>query len=82
MCGVITDIQKARTIIGVVGTKAENQVINLLLCASFIPPSCSLEYEKVAAKVVSAMENEYVLKTANRLWDEKYDEIPDWIKEY
>ena len=82
MCNVINDIQKARTIVDVVGTKAENQVVNLLLCAAFVPPSCSLEYEKIAANIVSVMENEYVLKTANRLWDEKYDEIPDWIKEY
>ncbi len=77
MCNVITDIQKARTIVDVVGAKAENQVVNLLLCAAFVPPSCSLEYEKIAATDFLSLMNLPIKKGDEMETNQLLDEIRD-----
>ena len=77
---VITDIQKARAIIGTVGDSTDNAIMEALRSASCLAEE--YDYTKKAMKVVDEIADEHTLKIANRLWSEKFDSMPDWIKEY
>lgn len=41
-----------------------------------------MKYERDAQKVIDNMELEYALNVANVLWSEKYDQIPEYVKNY
>lgn len=76
----ITNIQQARAIIKEVGELYQYVVSDKLRGLTYYPSSD--EYGKKAQKVISNIENEYVLNTANVLWKDKFEEIPQWLKEY
>jgi len=74
----ITDLQQARSIIKSVGGKHQHRVIEELRSLTY--NHAQLDYEKDAQKVIRNMEKEYALNVANVLWIDKYDEIPDYLK--
>lgn len=76
----ITDIQQARAIIGKVGEPYQAYVIDTLRSLTYSEKST--EIERKAQKVIQAMEYEYTLNVANVLWVDKFDEIPEYIKNY
>ena len=76
----ITDIQQARAIIRTVGERHQTEVIDMLRSLTY--HERSTEYERNAQKVIENMEHEYALNIANVLWADKFDEIPQHIKNY
>ena len=77
----ITNIQQARAIIQTVGEKHQIEIISRLQAAASYNPNAT-KYEVNAGKVISNMEGEYALNIANTLWLDKFDEIPEYIKNY
>lgn len=80
MSKAITDLQQARTIIKEVGEPHQFLVLYMLRSLTYIPSSYDNEIK--AQAVIKNIEKEYVLDVANVLWADKYDKIPDWIKNY
>ncbi|WP_340032627.1 hypothetical protein NSQ20_12245 [Paenibacillus sp. FSL K6-1122] len=76
----ITDIQQAIAIIHEVGEKHQAYVIDMLRSLTW--DTKELKYERDAQKVIDNMELEYALNVANVLWSEKYDQIPEYVKNY
>lgn len=76
----ITNIQQARAIIKEVGEKHQHYVSEMLRGLTWDPSE--LKVERDAQAVISHMEKEYVLQVANVLWADKYDQIPNYIKNY
>lgn len=76
----ITDIQQARAIIEKVGEPHQAYVIDMLRSLTY--DIKSTEVERNAQKVIQAMEHEYALNVANVLWADKFDEIPEYVKDY
>lgn len=76
----VTNVQQARAIIKTVGEKHQYNVSDMLRSLTYNPSE--LKQENDAQKVIDHMEKEYVLNVANVLWVEKYDQIPDYIKNY
>ncbi|WFA10356.1 hypothetical protein [Tissierella sp. Yu-01] len=77
---LITDLQQARAIIKEVGEPHQHLVVDMLRSLTYIPRSH--ENEKKAQAVISHMEKEYSLDVANVLWADKFDEIPEHIKNW
>ena len=75
----VRDAQHAREIIGQVGDKYQKLVSKKLMEIPLY--SSHREDDKLAEEIISIMESEYVLKTANILWEEKFEVIPQWLKE-
>lgn len=76
----VTDVQHAREIIGQVGEKYQRLVSNKLREMFYY--SSNSEDDKLAKEAISNIEAEYVLNTANVLWKDKFEEIPQWQKDY
>lgn len=76
----ITNIQQARAIIKVVGEDHQYRVSDMLRGLTYYPSESP--YDRDAQKVIDNMEKEYVLNVANVLWVDKYDQIPEYIKNY
>lgn len=76
----ITDIQQARAIITAVGELHQKEVIDMLRSLTYYEKST--EYERNAQRVIENMEQEYALDIANVLWKDKFEEIPEHIKNY
>ena len=76
----ITDIQQARAIIRSVGERYQAEVIDMLRSITY--DERSTKFEKDAQKVIRNMEHEYSLNVANVLWADKFEEIPQYIKNY
>lgn len=76
----ITNLQQARAIVEAVGEAHQFKVSDMLRGLTYYRRDT--EYERAAQEVINNMEKEYVLNVANELWQEKYDEIPDYIKNY
>lgn len=74
----ITNVQQAKAIIDVVGERYQIVVSDMLRSLTFDRS----EYDRDAQKVIDNMETEYVLNVANVLWADKYEQIPDYIKNY
>ena len=74
----ITDLQQARAIIEETGETYQKEVINMLGSLTYYHGS--EEYEKQAQKVIENMEAEYALNTANVLWKDKFEKIPQYLK--
>ncbi|TSB47140.1 hypothetical protein [Alkalicoccobacillus porphyridii] len=74
----ITDLQQARAIVHSVGEPHQSQVIDMLRGLTYNPSED--ETKEKAQTVIGYMTDEYALNVANALWSEKYDEIPDFIK--
>ena len=74
----VTDIQQARAIVKEVGEFYQHKVIDMLRGLTYYKKE--FEFEKKAQKVIENMEHEYTLNTANALWADKYDYIPDRLK--
>jgi hypothetical protein len=75
----ITDIQQARAIISSVGDTYQILVVSYLR-STFYDRS-SDESENKAQNIISDMEEEYSLKIANQLYNERYEYLPDYLKE-
>ena len=75
----ITDLQQARAIIEAVGEPHQHKVIELLRGITYNRES---GYEGDAQKVIKNIELEYALNVANILWSEKYESIPEYIKNW
>jgi len=76
----ITDIQQARAIIEKVGEPHQGRVVDMLRSLTY--HEGSTEYDRNAQKIIKNIEHEYVLNVANVLWADKYDDIPQYIKNY
>ncbi|OMD16258.1 hypothetical protein [Paenibacillus odorifer] len=76
----VTNIQQARAIISAVGEKHQDKVSDKLRSLTYNPSES--QYDRDAQKVIDYMEHEYVLGVANVLWIEKYDQIPEHIRNY
>lgn len=76
----ITDIQQARAIIEKVGEPHQTDVISMLRSLTYYEKPT--ERERSAQKVIQNMEHEYALNVANVLWANKFEEIPQYIKNY
>lgn len=76
----ITNIQQARAIIEKVGEPHQADVVDMLRSLTYYEKST--ENKRNAQKVIQAMEHEYVLNVANVLWADKFEEIPQYIKNY
>jgi hypothetical protein len=74
----VTDVQHARTIIKTVGKCYQYEVIDLLQSLTYY----HREDIRKAQKVIDNMESEYALNVANVLWKDKFDEIPQWLRDY
>lgn len=77
----ITDLQQARAIINKAGEEYQSLVISLLREITYYRHSNDEAYTK-AQKVIENMEEEYALNVANVLWEDKFEEIPDYVKTY
>lgn len=77
---MIINIQQARAIIAKVGEKHQHTVSEMLRGLTY--SSSDPEHERDAQKVIDSMERYYVLSIANALLAEKYDQIPEYIKNY
>ena len=77
----ITDIQQARAIIKTVGEPYQQEIISRLQCAASHNPNAN-KNEIMARKVISNIEGEYALNIANVLWADKFNEIPEYVKNY
>lgn len=76
----ITNIQHARVIISKYGEPHQDVVIEMLRSLTYYQQRT--EVERKAQKVIENMEHEYALNVANVIWADKYDKLPQWIKEY
>lgn len=76
----ITDIQKARAVIAVVGELYQKAVIDKLRTLTYYEEQN--ESERKAQKVIQNIEHEYTLNLANILWKDKYDEIPEYVRSW
>jgi len=76
---VIADVQLARAIIETVGECYQREVINILGSATWDQETGDKEK---ARQIVSYMEHEYALNTANILYADEFDKIPGWLKEW
>lgn len=76
---LITNIQHARAIIDEVGEPYQKYVIDKLRGVS---ANNVRGEERQAEKIIGYMEAEYALNVANVLWKDKYEIIPQWLKEY
>lgn len=77
---MVTDVQHARAIVNTVGQRYQMSVIDKLRSVS-----CNYvthESERMAEKIIGHMEHEYALNVANVLWKDRFDEIPQWLKDY
>lgn len=77
---LIVDIQKARAIIKTVGEPHQTEVINELRALTY--NNKELDYEKKAQKIIENMADENILNIANVLWKDKYNEIPEHIRNF
>lgn len=77
---VITDVQHARVIVNKFGEYYQRYVVDKLQGVS--QNNCSDKDERQAEKIIGYMENEYALNVANVLWKDKFDDIPQWIRDY
>lgn len=76
----ITDIQQGMRIINEVGELHQSKVIDMLLGLTYY--KSEMECEAKAQKVIDNMNNEYILNIANVLWKDKFEEIPQYLKEW
>lgn len=76
----ITDIQQGMRIINEVGELHQYKVIEMLLSLTYY--HSELECEAKAQEVVRHMNDEYILNIANVLWKDKFEEIPQYLKEW
>ena len=76
----ITDIQQGMRIINEVGELHQSKVIDMLLSLTYY--HSEMECEAKAQKVIDNINNEYILNTANVLWKDKFEEIPQYLKEW
>lgn len=79
---VITNLQQARAIINTpnIGEHYHRIIIDKLRATFWDMPSG--ESELKANSVLQNMEKEYVLNVANVLWKDKFDLIPQYIKNW
>lgn len=76
----VTNVQQARAIIKAVGEEHQYYVSDMLRSLTYY--TLELKCKREAQKVIEFMEKEYVLNVANVLWANKFDQIPDYIKNY
>ena len=76
----VTDIQHARVIISKCGEPYQNQVVEMLRILTYNREDT--KEGRKAQKVIDNMLDEYTLNVANVIWADKYQSIPQWIKEY
>lgn len=76
----ITDVQQGMRIINEVGELHQSKVIDMLLSLTYY--HSEMECEAMAQKVINNMNNEYILNIANVLWKDKFEEIPQYLKEW
>ncbi|QUI24888.1 hypothetical protein HZI73_22435 [Vallitalea pronyensis] len=75
----ITSLQRARAIIDTVGEPHQALVIYKLRSLTY--NSTNNEEHRKAKNVIANMEKEYALNVANVLIKDKFDQIPDYLKE-
>ncbi|MBY6838703.1 hypothetical protein [Clostridium botulinum] len=76
----ITDVQQAKRIIEEVGEVYQSRVLDNLMYLT-----CKKsEYtdEQKAIQVISNIYDEYALNNANVLWRDKFEEIPQYLKQW
>lgn len=78
--GEITNIQKARVIIDSVGEEYQKLVVDLLRSVTW--DGAVDKNTKLAYKVIDNITEEYTLNVANVLWQDKYGELPDSVKNW
>lgn len=76
---LITDVQQGMRIINEVGELHQIKVIDMLIGLTY--HWSEIEVERKAQKVIDNMNEEYILNTANVLWKDKFEEIPQYLKE-
>ena len=76
----ITDTQQGIRIINEVGELYQLKVIEMLLSLTY--NNLEIECEAKAQKVIRNMKREYILNIANGLWKDKFEEIPQYLKEW
>lgn len=76
----ITDIQQGMRIINAVGEPHQYRVIDMLRSLTYY--HSELKIERKAQKVIDNMNEEYILNIANVLWKDKFEEIPQYLKEW
>jgi len=76
----ITDVEQAKRIIEEVGEVYQSRVLDNLRCLTYKKSECT--FEQNAIKVISNMYDEYALNVANVLWKDKFEEIPQYLKEW
>lgn len=74
------DMQDARRIINSVGEKYQKATISMLRSLTYDKEST--EAGQKAQEIISNMEKTYAIDVASELWKNKYDEIPEYVKEY
>ena len=76
----VTDIQHARVIIEKLGEPYQYEVVEKLRSLTYY--NDTQEHKRKAQKVIDNMLDEYTLNVASVIWSDKYESIPQWIKEY
>lgn len=76
----ITDVEQAKRIIEEVGEVYQSRVLDNLRCLTC--KKSEYTFEQKAIKVISNMYDEYALNVANVLWKDKFEEIPQYLKEW
>lgn len=76
----ITDIDQAKRIIEEVGEVYQSRVLDNLRYLTY--KKSEYTFEQKAIKVISNMYDEYALNIANVLWKDKFEEIPQYLKEW
>lgn len=74
---MVTEVQLGRAIINAVGEDYQREVASALQ-SSF----CHMCYTTQATDILSNIEKEYVLNVANILVADKYDELPNYLKDW
>ena len=76
----ITDIQQGMRIIKEVGEPHQYKVIDMLIGLTY--HGSEIEEERKAQNIIDNMNEEYILNIANVLWKDKFEEIPQYLKEW
>lgn len=77
---LITDTQQGMRIINEVGELHQSKVIEMLLSLTYY--HSEMECVAEAQEVIRNMNSEYILNVANVLWKDKFEEIPQYLKEW
>ncbi|WP_300380203.1 hypothetical protein [Clostridium sp.] len=77
---MVADIQQAIALVHAVGEDHESQILDTLKSLTWDKPEN--ETERRFQEEIDNMMNGFALNTANKLWTECYDKIPEYIKEW